>query len=213
MKTSYHFRDLSNGMVEAWKYSFSDVEDVEISRGDIFDGTSADAIVSPANSFGFMNGGIDGVYTARFGPGLQERLQEILRSSHDGELPVGQAQVVRISKDDDFSYLVSAPTMRVPGDVSMTPNAYLAFRAVIRVVKNHNALVAALESQGVDTQGFKRIATVLCPGLGTAVGSMPFDKCAAQMRAAYNASYLGEIQVMEDLPMAASYDRKLRGLI
>ena len=30
------------------------------------------------------------------------------------------------------------------------------------------------------------ILTVLCPGLGTAVGRMPFLKCAVQMRTAYD---------------------------
>lgn len=31
-----------------------------------------------------------------------------------------------------IKYLISAPTMRVPEDVSDTVNAYLAFRAVLR---------------------------------------------------------------------------------
>lgn len=30
-----------------------------------------------------------------------------------------------------IKYLISAPTMRIPMDVDTTPNAYLAFRAVI----------------------------------------------------------------------------------
>ncbi len=33
----------------------------------------------------------------------------------------------------------------------------------------------------------KLISSVLCPGLGTAVGRMPFMRCAHQMRTAYNA--------------------------
>lgn len=33
----------------------------------------------------------------------------------------------------------------------------------------------------------KPITTVLCPGLGTAVGRMPFSRCAHQMRVAYDA--------------------------
>ena len=32
-----------------------------------------DAVVSPANSFGFMRGGVDGVYTRVFGEGVESR--------------------------------------------------------------------------------------------------------------------------------------------
>ena len=39
---------------------------VEIVHGDIFS-RPADALVSPANSFGFMDGGIDLAYSRRFG--------------------------------------------------------------------------------------------------------------------------------------------------
>ena len=44
-------------LLEAWEVRFSEMENVEIFRGSIFD-TDADAIVSPANSFGFMDGGL-----------------------------------------------------------------------------------------------------------------------------------------------------------
>ena len=37
-----------------------------------------------------------------------------------------------MNQGQPISHLVSAPTMRVPSNVSMTPNAYLAFRAVLR---------------------------------------------------------------------------------
>ena len=44
------------------------LRNTQISEGDIFEGgPEADAIVSPANSFGFMDGGIDMVYSRHFG--------------------------------------------------------------------------------------------------------------------------------------------------
>jgi hypothetical protein len=77
-----------------------------------------------------------------------------MRHQHGGELPVGQAIIVRMfepgitdvsklwwynnlyfNKGKPIEYLISAPTMRVPMDVSNTVNAYLAFRAVIRAGK------------------------------------------------------------------------------
>ena len=78
---------------------------------------------------------------------MQHRLQALIRVDDDGELPVGQAAIIKTlsSNDSDkkfenpkfnegklIKYLVSAPTMRVPMDVIHTVNAYLAFRAVIR---------------------------------------------------------------------------------
>jgi O-acetyl-ADP-ribose deacetylase (regulator of RNase III) len=172
-------RDRNAAIVDAWREQFAHAPDVEISQGDIFD-LVADAIVSPANSFGFMDGGIDLVYSERFGWDLQERLQQLLRSEHDGELPVGQAVVVP-TLHATIPFLVSAPTMRIPMNVSDTLNAYLAFRAAIRAARQFNQTAT------------EPIESVLCPGLGTAIGAMPARRCARQMHYAYTASHLGQV--------------------
>lgn len=171
-----HLRDRSAALVEAWRREFGGVANVEISCGDIFD-VSADAIVSPANSFGFMDGGIDLAYTHRFGWDLQERLQALLRSEHAGELPVGQAVVVE-TFTRDIPWLVSSPTMRVPANVAETVNAYLALRAALLAVRRHT--------------GEPRIETVLCPGLCTALGRMPPHRAARQMAQAWAVVELGQ---------------------
>ena len=137
----YVLRDINGELVQAWRLQFADCPDVTVSKGDIF-AAPADAIVSPANSFGFMNGGIDLAYSLRFGWALQKRLQARLLAEHDGELPVGQAVIVETG-DATFPFLVSAPTMRVPMDVSDTVNAFLAFRAVIRAVQMFHAYRAS----------------------------------------------------------------------
>jgi hypothetical protein len=91
----YYLRDRNPQIVQAWKKHFNGVGDVDISCGDIFDlGDRIDAVVSPANSFGFMDGGIDYVYSLRFGWQLQERLQAHLQKYHDGELLVGEGVVI-----------------------------------------------------------------------------------------------------------------------
>jgi O-acetyl-ADP-ribose deacetylase (regulator of RNase III) len=184
----FRLRDINLAVVSAWRQVFANYPDVAISQGDIFE-EPADAIVSPANSFGFMDGGIDLAYSLRFGWDLQAHLQAALREHHDGELPVGQAVIVETG-DALFPWLVSAPTMRVPMDVSGTVNAFLAFRAVIRAVRAHNQTEA------------RPIRTVLCPGLGTAVGRMAPLACAHQMYYAYRTTHLGEHFVPADL-MAA----------
>lgn len=171
-------RDIDHGIVQAWTHHFAGLDNVEIDEGDIFR-RSADAVVSPANSFGFMDGGIDMAYTRRLGWELSASLQDLIHAEHDGELPVGQA-VILPTHDLDFPWLVSAPTMRVPQDVSGTPNAYLAFRAALRAVREHNMSSAA------------PIRSLLCPGLGTAIGQMHPDVCARQMRDAFDAVVLGQ---------------------
>ncbi len=95
--------------------------------GDPID-VKADAVISPANSFGFTDGGIDAVYTFQFGDGLQQRRQDVIEREFGGELPVGLAVIVP-TMNEDIPWCISAPTMRDPGDVADTVNAYLAFRA------------------------------------------------------------------------------------
>jgi hypothetical protein len=53
-------------LYEAWKTFCGDLPDVEVFHGSILD-LSVDAIVSPANSYGFTDGGIDLLYSHRFG--------------------------------------------------------------------------------------------------------------------------------------------------
>ena len=40
------------------------------------------------------------------------------------------------------------------------------------------------------------ISTVLCPGLGTAVGRMPYLRCAVQMRTAFDAVILKDVEAI-----------------
>ena len=51
---------------DAWEKSCGDLDFVEIQRGSILE-VDCDAPVSPDNSFGFMDGGIDALYMDYFG--------------------------------------------------------------------------------------------------------------------------------------------------
>lgn len=188
----FHFRDINADMVEAWNKWFSDLEDVTVSQGDIFGAGPHDAIVSPSNSFGFLDGGIDLVYSNKFGWGVQKTLQKKLKDEHDSELPVGQAVIVP-TEDKDFPLLVSAPTMRIPMRVGGTVNSYLAFRATIRAIIDWNKTEE------------KKIETVLCPGLGTAIGQMPYSACAKQMFCAYMSNHKKQPKEMEYLGQATNF--------
>jgi O-acetyl-ADP-ribose deacetylase (regulator of RNase III) len=111
---------VDDDLASAWDRSCRDLPGVEIYRGSILD-VKSDAVVSPANSFGFMNGGIDALYARRFGARLVSRVRDQILEHHGGELLVGDAEVIETA-DSDIPFLICAPTMRVPMLVSDTVN-------------------------------------------------------------------------------------------
>jgi O-acetyl-ADP-ribose deacetylase (regulator of RNase III) len=171
----------------AWTEQCGSLPDVSVHRGSILE-LDVDAVVSPANSFGFMEGGIDGVYRRHFGNALQERLQALLRTVHDGELPVGSAEII-MTGHARIRYLISAPTMRVPMNVAATVNAYLAARAVFRLLKQGVFAPGSGGEGSVSAQ----VSSVAMPGLGTGAGAVPPRVCARQVRYAYEQVVLGRL--------------------
>ncbi len=146
-------------VVEAWQAYFAGVPGVDITCDEIF-AVEADGLVSPANSFGRMDGGLDAQIIEFLGEDVETEVQRVIRERHDGELIVGGAEVI-LTLAPQFPYLVVAPTMRVPQNVSRTVNAYLAFRAALRAVRAFNALHGG------------PIGTLLVPGLAPSNGFLP----------------------------------------
>jgi O-acetyl-ADP-ribose deacetylase (regulator of RNase III) len=164
--------DRSPRLADEWKRAFSTFPEVEPLLGDYFE-RPADAMVSPANSFGIMDGGLDLAIREALGYGVQGRVQDLIVRKYHGELPVGCAEIVETG-DHRWRYLIAAPTMRMPESVSSTLNAYLAFRAALVAVENLNK-----------GQGRRAIDSLVCCGLATGVGGMSASRCAGQMRIAY----------------------------
>jgi O-acetyl-ADP-ribose deacetylase (regulator of RNase III) len=101
-----------------------DHPNVVVHRGSILD-VHCDAVVSPANSFGFMDGGIDALYTHHFGIEVQIRVGRAIYERHHGELIVGNATIVETG-NPHIPYLIDAPTIRVPMILRDTASLYLA---------------------------------------------------------------------------------------
>src|SRR4029077_4170460 len=99
-------------LAEAWTKYCGDLDFVSVHRGSIF-GVESDAVISPANSYGVMDGGIDAAYLERFGTIVEDRLRRAILAQHHGELLVGNAEIVETG-DPRIPYLIAAPTMRVP---------------------------------------------------------------------------------------------------
>lgn len=167
--------DSNEKLAESWNKTFRGIENVQIFHGDIFE-HSADALVSPANSFGAMNGGIDFAISKTLGWHIEKDLQKIIREKFFGELLVGQSTIVPTGHSL-FPFLISAPTMRNPMTIPHTPNVYLAMKAILTLVLF-----------GTFDNGEKissKVQTIALPGLGTGVGQVSPLTCARQMRIAW----------------------------
>lgn len=168
MKLKFCFCNSALG--KALKESFGGLSDCEVVEADICE-VHCDAIVSPANSFGFMDGGLDLVLSERFGWGVQDELQELIAQRPMKELLVGESLVLRTG-DEKIPWLISVPTMRVPMRLRQTVNPYLAMKALLIAVKSH-VMNPPIE-------------TVAIPGFGTGCGHLDPVTAVSQMRKAFD---------------------------
>ena len=188
----------SNDLGDSWRKYFSEEKNVKIIKGNIIK-ESCDAIVSPANSFGFMDGGLDYALSVRFGWGMQNILQDKIQELDEKELLVGKTITIK-TNDELIPFLISAPTMRVPMsfNIATSVNAYLAMKAILIAVKNN-----------------PQINTIAIPGLCTGCGRMDPDTAAIQMYSAYSEIIKGEQKKFESFGEAQKGQNKLnnKGLI
>jgi O-acetyl-ADP-ribose deacetylase (regulator of RNase III) len=175
-------------LADAWQRFCGDLECVEIHRGSVFE-LSCDAVVSPANSFGFMDGGLDMLLSQRFGWQVQERLQNLIATKHHGELLVGTAEIVE-TDNPQIPFLISAPTMRVPMILRDSVNPYLAARAVFLLIKHGTFASGKYKGEGIADY----VQSVVFPGLGTGVGRVGPNTCANQIRIAIEEFVLDQYE-------------------
>jgi len=166
--------DRKQSMCDAWKAAAQQTDigsvTIEIRCGRItLEQQGNTSYVSPANSFGFMDGGIDAWY-ASLDPDVERYVRDTILHSHNGELPVGSSFCLGFS----FGGLIVAPTMRTPMILPKdSVNVYLAMRAAC-----------------IEWNPFGPFASVneelVVPGMGTGVGQMDPEISARQMFAAIN---------------------------
>lgn len=107
-----------------------------------------DAIVSPGNSFGFMDGGVDLSISKHFGWGIQKELRSQISELPMKELLVGQALCIPTNRER-IKYVICTPTMRIPTSQSIgdSVNAYLATKAALELA-NKNSEIQCLAFTG-----------------------------------------------------------------
>jgi O-acetyl-ADP-ribose deacetylase (regulator of RNase III) len=160
--------DINTKVVQEWRAAFADTPEVEIHKGSIL-AQHVDAWVSPTNSRGRMDGGVDAVIKRHLGAGIQLRVQRAIRDQFGGSLPVGSAVCVP-SGATNPKFLISTPTMEQSVEnVSETLNVALACAAAFQ----------AIHMQNEKEPG--SIESVALVGMGVATGGVPPRVCANLM--------------------------------
>ncbi|EAQ5722417.1 phage tail protein [Salmonella enterica subsp. enterica serovar Rubislaw] len=162
-------------MAAAFECYFQNTENVEIIPGPFETIPEFDCMVSAANSFGLMDGGVDAAITTYFGTQLQRRVQKYIIQEYLGEQPVGTAFITETG-DGEHPWLIHAPTMRVPLIIDGTDAVYNATRAALLAIFQHNKSAAE----------YKKIKSVVFPAMGAGCGQVPPDSVARQMRLAWD---------------------------
>ncbi|GAA1213596.1 macro domain-containing protein [Prauserella alba] len=179
-------------LARAWESAAGKVSGpVSVHHGSVLD-VGAHAVVSPANSYGWMRGGINAMYAKAF-PGIEQRVRSAVLAYHGGELPVGEALVVPTGEPAP-TWLISAPTMREPGEQLPpdTVHPYLAAKAVFTLwaegtadsTEGSDVADGAVTGDAVPLR--EAVTTIALPGLGTGVGGVAPETCAHQVAAAWD---------------------------
>jgi O-acetyl-ADP-ribose deacetylase (regulator of RNase III) len=169
------FFDINNDLIKKYKEIINSkkinllfvVSDVE----SLLNKYKFNAIISPANSLGNMNGGIDKVYKKIF-PSVEQLVidkKDKLKMAKSGigyYIPVGQNIIVAVNHKS-CQYVIVAPTMFTPRNIEGTNNIYLAFYGILQKYYDKDIIIA-------------------CPGLGTGVGGMNQAESATQIMNAIN---------------------------
>jgi O-acetyl-ADP-ribose deacetylase (regulator of RNase III) len=116
----------------------------------------ADLIVNPANSLGYMGGGVAGVIKRVGGSIIEE--EAVIKAP----IPIGSA-IITTAGSLPFKGVIHAPTMEEPAMETTEEKVRKAVRASLELA---------------DKMGFKSIAM---PGMGTGVGKLPKDIAAKAM--------------------------------
>jgi len=125
---------------------------IVVKRGDLTQ-ISCGAIVNPANSFGYMGGGVAGAIK-RIG-GIEIEKEAVSKAP----IPVGTA-VETTAGNLPCKYVIHAPTMKQPAMRIDKENVKLATKAALEL--------------GVELN----LKSIAIPGMGTGVGRVPVEDAA-----------------------------------
>ena len=126
-----------------------------VKKGDLTQ-IECDAIVNPANSFGYMGGGVAGAIKRIGGREIED--EAVAKSP----INVGEA-IVTTSGNLPCKYVIHAPTMKRPAMHIGVQNVKLATVAALKLALELN------------------VNSIAIPGMGTGVGGVPVDSAAREI--------------------------------
>lgn len=162
-KIKIYLLDINKEMTDAWHKYFKDVEDVEIVN-DCFanfmnEHLDITGIVSPANSFGFMDGGYDKAIIDYLGERAQTNVLTMLNLVYNGYQPIETCLSVPF-----YKYIIlHTPTMR-------TPEVIVDHRVIFDCMRS--CLLAASK---------QRCESIVIPAFGGLTGQVQYDTIARMM--------------------------------
>lgn len=165
--------DLNSTITEAWKKNFAEYDKVAVVRGDLLSflntpmGKDIDCIVSPANAYGLMDGGLDKAisnYYEGHSIDIGREVRYLIRNYYHGEQPVTSALYVSFACAPD---LIHCPTMRTPMRIDDPMIVYYCMRNTLMCAEDNN------------------VKTILIPAFGGATGGVNPETISRLMLAAY----------------------------
>ena len=150
---------------EALLAAFASYEEVGILQGDILN-VASNCVVSPANSSGMMDGGIDLDYLGYFGSHIEKELQELISKLPAPGLKIGTCVHLETG-DSDITWMIAAPTVVEPGFTEKV-NIGRALYALLKHLKN-----------------YPHLQPCYSPLLGSGVGGVLPEVAAKEMASAY----------------------------
>lgn len=167
--------DINENMAWEWCESFKEIRkncDINVVHGDLkafLDTYDVECIVSPANSFGLMDGGYDYAITEYFGDRLQKNVQQYIIDKYYGEQTICTSFIIDIP--NTAKKLIHTPSMLVPMDMRNSDVVYQCTRAT---------LICALENN---------IDSIVIPAFGGGCGKIEPNIIAKQMQLAFDTIY------------------------
>ncbi|TBU22315.1 macro domain-like protein [Dichomitus squalens] len=203
MPVKFILFDISPKLVSAWNESFPNLVSKDVLENITIKGASLedlnmpfDTVVSPANSFGRLDGSFDQVLSDWIAPeddndALTHAAQAVLYARWRGYAPAGTCTLVPLGKTKcannklGVRHVALCPTMRIPESVRWHKEVvYNCVWSLLVEIDNHNEAIAE-DSEGAARRGLREIETVAMTGLATGVGRVPVDMCARQMALAF----------------------------
>lgn len=158
--------DINKAMTDAW-HKYFDLPNVEIVNEDFATfmnkHSNIEAIVSPANSFGFMDGGYDKAIIDYLGERAQTNVLTMLDAVYNGYQPIGTC----LSIPFDKYIILHTPTMRTP-----------------EVIVDHRVIFDCMRSCLLEASK-QKCKSIVIPAFGGLTGRVPYDTIARMMFFAY----------------------------